>query len=51
MLCVVLLLWVATRHVAPAAPGVGFAAVNGLGALRFADLEYMGLRRPTPALA
>jgi hypothetical protein len=35
----------------PTALGVGFAAVNGLGALLLADLEYMGLRRSTPALA
>jgi hypothetical protein len=29
--------------------GIGFMALNGLGALLLAELEYMGLRRSTPA--
>lgn len=31
--------------------GVGFVAVNAVGALLLADLEYMGLRRSAPARA
>lgn len=31
--------------------GLGFMAVNGVGAAALADLQYLGLRRSAPALA
>ena len=36
---------------APTTWGVGFAAVNALGTLLLADLEYIGLRRSAHAVA